>query len=196
MGKVLEAIGKIDGYDIIEIGKNKLKKEDLFKEIVNYDSNIKDYTRRIVGKSSGVVFAVVKKGIIKGMYIFEIESKGDINKLKHIKTVYTNEVSQSVREKYDNHIMDILKDSVSMKEYENVAFNDSIIQIDPRKTKTERAIAIIGGFAIGFIMGWIIFDEFYMGIIYGVILGPVFSDLEVVVNKKSRSKDKNITKKD
>ena len=48
MGKFLESIGLIDGYDIIAIGKMKAKKDILFEEIEKYDNNIKEETRNIV----------------------------------------------------------------------------------------------------------------------------------------------------
>ena len=97
MGKLLESIGVIDGYDIIAIGKLKAKKDELFDEILKYDSKVKDETRQIVNTSSGRVFAITKKGLIKGIYLFEVETKDDVKNLKHIKTVYSDEVSEDVQ---------------------------------------------------------------------------------------------------
>ena len=189
MGKILESIGIIDGYDIIVIGKLKAKKDNLFKEIEKYDSNIKEETRKIVNKSSGRVIAIVKKGIIKGIYLFEVESKDDIKNLKHIKTVYTDEVSTDTREKYYNHILNIAKDYVKMMEYDKVTLDNKAIQLDPKKSKKERILAMIGGFALGFVLGWILFDEISMGLFYGIIFAPIFSGLEVVItNKRGRKK--------
>ncbi len=189
MGKILESIGIIDGYDIIVIGKLKAKKDNLFNEIEKYDSNIKEETREIVNKSSGRVFAIVKKGIIKGIYLFEVESKDDSKNLKHIKTVYTDEVSTDTREKYYNHILDIAKDYVKMMEYDKVTLDGKVIQIDPKKSKKERILALIGGFALGFVLGWIIFDEVSWGLFYGIIFAPLFSGLEVIItNKRGRKK--------
>ena len=189
MGKILESIGIIDGYDIIVIGKLKAKKDNLFNEIEKYDSNIKEETREIVNKSSGRVFAIVKKGIIKGIYLFEVVSKDDSKNLKHIKTVYTDEVSTDTREKYYNHILDIAKDYVKMMEYDKVTLDGKVIQIDPKKSKKERILALIGGFALGFVLGWIIFDEVSWGLFYGIIFAPLFSGLEVIItNKRGRKK--------
>ena len=97
MGKLLESIGIIDGYDIIAIGKLKAKKDELFDEILKYDSKVKEETRQIVNTSSGRVFAITKKGLIKGIYLFEVETKDDVKNLKHIKTVYSDEVSEDVK---------------------------------------------------------------------------------------------------
>ena len=191
MGKFLESIGLIDGYDIIAIGKMKAKKDSLFEEIEKYDNTVKESTRKIVNESSGRVFAIVKKGIIKGIYLFEVESKNNIKNLKHIKTVYTGEVATDIREKYDNHILNIAKDYISMQEYDKVILEDSVIQIDPKKSKKERNLAMLGGFVTGFAIGWIIFDEIYLGLVYGILFAPVFSGLEVVVNSKRGRKKKN-----
>ena len=191
MGKFLESIGVIDGYDIIAIGKMKAKKDELFEEIEKYDTDLKERTRKIVNESSGRVFAIVKKGKIKGIYLFEVETKEDNKNLKHIKTVYTDEVATDVREKYDNHILNMAKEYVSMQEYDKVILEDKVVQVDPEKTKKERTMAWIGGFAVGFALGWIIFDEIYWGLLYGIIFAPVFSGLEVVITNKRGRKKKN-----
>lgn len=191
MGKFLESIGLIEGYDIIAIGKIKAKKDNLFEEIEKYDSNVKEETRKIVNESSGLVFAIVKKGIIKGIYLFTSDSKNDAKVLKHIKTVYTDEISTDIREKYDIVILNQAKEYVSMQKYDKVILNDKVVQIDPKLTKKDRSLAWLGGFALGFMLGWIIFDEVYLGLIYGIIFAPVFDGLEVVVNNKRGRKKKN-----
>lgn len=189
MGKILESIGVIDGYDIIAIGKIKAKKDELFDEILKYDSKVKDETRQIVNTSSGRVFAITKKGSIKGIYLFEVEIKEDVKNLKHIKTVYSDKVAEEIQKKYDEHILNIAKDYVAYQEYDKVTLEDRVVQIDPKKTKKEKTIAMLSGFALGFMLGWIIFDEFYLGIIYGIIFAPVFSGIEVVIsNKRGRKK--------
>ena len=190
MGKFLESIGLIDGYAIIAIGKNKAKKDTLFEEIEKYDNKVKEVTRKIVNESSGRVFAIEKKGIIKGIYLFEVEEKKDIKNLKHIKTVYTDEVANDIREKYNNHILDIAKNYISVQEYDKVILEDKVVQIDSKKSKKERDLAMIGGFIFGFSVGWMIFDNFYLGLVYGIIMAPVFSGLEVVVNNKRGRKKK------
>ncbi len=48
MGKFLESIGKIEGYDIIQIGKFKAKKDEIFVEIEKCDAAIKEETRKMV----------------------------------------------------------------------------------------------------------------------------------------------------
>ena len=50
---------------------------------------------------------------------------------------------------------------------------------------------MLGGFVTGFAIGWIIFDEIYLGLVYGILFAPVFSGLEVVVNSKRGRKKKD-----
>ena len=75
MGKILESIGIIDGYDIIIINKSKAKKDELFDEIIKEDESIKEEVRKIVETSTGRVFAIIKNKIIKGIYLFKVEEK-------------------------------------------------------------------------------------------------------------------------
>ena len=135
MGKFLESIGKIDGYNMVEVGKMKAKKDELFEEIEKVDSKIKEKTRKIVNGSSGLIFAVVKDKRIKGIYLFEDEKKEQKKNLKHVETVYIDEVKEDVREKYENFLLEQLKDYVQMQEYEKVILEDKVIQIDPTKSK-------------------------------------------------------------
>ncbi len=193
MGKLLESMGVIDGYDIITIGKLKAKKDKLFDEIEKYDSKVKIETRQIVNSSSGMVFAIIKRGRIKGIYLFKIEVKESSKNLRHIKTVYSDEVTNDVREKYDNHILNIVKDYVFMKEYDKVTLEDKVVQIDPKKSKKERNLAMIGGLSIGFILGGLILNDFYLGIIWGITFAFIFRGLDIVItNKRGRKKKKNM----
>lgn len=191
MGKFLESIGLIEGYDIITIGKIKAKKDNLFEEIEKYDSNVKEETRKIVNESSGLVFAIVKKDIIKGVYLFTSDSKNDAKVLKHIKTVYTDEISTDIRKKYDVVILAQAKEYVSMQKYDKVILNDKVVQIDPKLSKKDRSLAWLGGFVFGFMSGWMIFDVFYLGVICGLIFAPVFGGVEVVITNKRGKKKKN-----
>ena len=189
MGKILESIGIIDGYDIIIINKSKAKKDELFDEIIKEDEGIKEEVRKIVETSTGRVFAIIKNKIIKGIYLFKVEEKEETRNLKLIKTLYTKEVKKEVQEKYDNHILELAKDYVSNQEYDKVTLEDKVVSLDPKVSKKEQGIAIIGGFAIGFMIGWTIFKEIYLGLIYGLIFAPLFSGMNVVIrNKRGRKR--------
>ena len=191
MGKFLESIGLIDGYDIIAIGKGKAKKDELFSEILKADKDIQSDVKNIIEKETGRIFAIVKKKKIKGLYLFEVVKKDEQRILEHIKTVYTKEVNEDVQNKYDELILKMAKDYVSMQEYNKVTFEDNVVQIDPKKTKKEKEIALLGGTALGFILGWLIFDDFMMAILWGLIFAPIYSGLEVVITKKRGRKKKN-----
>ena len=190
MGKIMESLGVIDGYDITTIGKLKAKKDELFEEIEKYDSKIKEETRNLTESSSGRIFAITKKGKIYGLYLFEVVKEDDKNNLKHIKTVYSNEVSKNVREKYDKHILDIAKEYVAYQEYDKVTLDDKVVQLDPKVSKKERTISLIGGFLIGFGLGWCVMGELVWGLIWGVVFSPLFSGIEVVITKKRGRKKK------
>ena len=61
-------------------------------------------------------------------------------------------------------------------------------------TSASGAVGIIFGLmsiiqAFGFMLGWLIFDEIYLGLLYGIIFAPVFGGLEVVVNNKRGKKN-------
>ena len=71
MGKILESIGIIDGHDIIAIGKIKAKKDKLFTEILKVDKKIQEDVKEITEEEAGRIFAITKKGKIKGLYLFE-----------------------------------------------------------------------------------------------------------------------------
>lgn len=191
MGKFLESIGLIDGYDIIAIGKRKAKKDELFSEILKTDKDIQSDVKNIIEKETGRIFAIIKKKKIKGLYLFEVVKKDEQRILEHIKTVYTKEVNEDVQNKYDELILKMAKDYVSMQEYNKVTFEDNVVQIDPKKTKKEKEIALLGGTALGFILGWLIFDDFMMAILWGLIFAPIYSGLEVVITKKRGRKKKN-----
>ena len=189
MGKILESIGIIDGHDIIAIGKIKAKKDKLFTEILKVDKKIQEDVKEITEEESGRIFAITKKGKIKGLYLFEAKEEKESKILNHLKTVYTKDVKEEVQDKYDQHILNIAKDYVTMQEYKKVTFEDKIVQIDPKLTKKDKEIALLGGFAVGFMFGWIIFENPLLGIVYGIIFAPIFSGLKVVITKKRKKKN-------
>ena len=76
-----------------------------------------------------------------------------------------------------------------MQEYDKITLKDKVVENSPKKSKKERNIALACGFLTGFIFGWIVFDDIVFGMLYAVILGPLFSGLDVVVtNKRGRKK--------
>lgn len=194
MGKFLESLGLIDGYDIIAIGKGKAKKDELFSEILKTDKEIQNEIKKLTEKETGRIFAIVKKKKIKGIYLFEVVKKDEERILEHIKTVFTKEVKEETQNKYDEMMLKIAKDYVSSQEYNKVTFEDNVVQIDPKKSKKDIELALLGSFALAFVLGWIIFNDFMMGIIWGIIFSPTYSGLKVVITKKRGRKKKNTNK--
>ncbi len=186
MGKILESIGIIDGYDIIAIGKIKSKKDKLFTDIKKINKNIQKDIIELTEDEEGRIFAITKKGKIKGLYIFEVKGENEEKYLNHIKTIYTKDVKKETQEKYNQFIINMTKDYVSSQEYKKVTFDDVIVQIDPKLSKKDKDIALLGGFATGFILGWLIFDGLLLGILWGIIFAPTFSGLKVVITKRRK----------
>ena len=189
MGKILESVGIVDGYELSKLGKLKAKKDNIFVEIEKKDKKIKEEVRDILNSKSGEVFYVKKKGIIKGLYLFKNVKDDKTNNLKHIKTVYVDEVKPEVQKKFDNCIIQVAKDSVSYQEYDKVTLDDKVIQLDPKKSKKEITAALIIGFFVGFALGYVLFDELSMALIWGLIFGPGISGLSVVVSNSNDVKE-------
>ena len=189
MGKVLESLGVIDGYDTIAIGKGRAKKDELFEELKKFDENIQEEVKELVNNTEGRIFAIKKKGLLYGIFLFEVEEKDDKKHLKHIKTVYSDEVTEEVREKVNGYMLKTAEEYVSYMQYDKVTFDDKVVQLDPKKSKKEKIWALIGGMGIGFVLGWILFDDFWFGLMWAFVLGPTFTGLDVVIsNKRGRKK--------
>ena len=192
MGKFLESLGVIDGYEITQIGELRAKKDAWFEEIEKYDDKVKEEARKLATTYTGEVFAIVKKNMIKGIYLFEVEKKDGKKNLKHVKTVYTDEVPEEVRGKYDEHVLEVAGEYVKSLEYDKVTLDDKVVQVDPKISKNKRILAICGGFFVGFMLGMLIFDnDIVWGVCWGLIMAPVFSGLDVVISKKRGRKKNN-----
>lgn len=178
-------------YKLISIGKQKAKKDELFEEIEKIDNNIKEEVRNIVKSGTlGEVLAVVKDKKIKGIYLFKIENNENKTILKHIKTVYTDEISKDVRDNFDKNILELLKESVAIQEYDKIIVGKKIIQIDHKTSKQQYFMAMLGGFLIGSVLGWLIFDNILVGLLWGVLFAPIFSGLDVEIVNKKKTKNK------
>lgn len=195
MGKQLETLGIIDGFDIIELGKIKVKKDKIFSEIQKYDKNIVDEVRDMVNNNKGYIMAIVKHGIIYGLYVFKVEIENNISNLKYIKTIYTDDVKEETRKKYDDLLLELLKDSVSYQEYDKVIYKDEVIKLNEKSDKKLNIITLFGEFIIGFIMGYVATEEIMFGIAIGIIFSTITSGLDVVVQKKRGRKSKTKSKK-
>ena len=190
MAKLLEGLGLIEGYDISSLGKYSIKRDNMFEEIKKKDSNIQEEAREIIDNSNGVVFIIYKKKLIHGIYLFKEETKGEEKYLNLVKSVFTDEVSDEVKTKYQDHLVKFAKEQVSYLEYDKVSLENDIVTTNGKKTKQERLIALAGGFAVGFVLGFIIFGDILFGVLWGIIFAPLFSGVDVVVSKKRNKKKK------
>jgi hypothetical protein len=188
MGKILESMGLIQGYDVTKVGKGTAKKDKLFVEIEKKDSEIKEKVRELVNNNSGRVYAITKKGLIRGLYLYKLETKNKQTILVHMQKLFTDDVSPEVQEKYDDFYLKLAESRVKYQEYDKVVLEDKVIQIDPTKTRKEIALTLFTGFLMGFVFGWLIFDDIFMGVLYGIILGPTFSSLEIVATTRNQKK--------
>ena len=200
MKKILESIGEelgnIDGYDLISIGLVKAKAEGFFDELKKQDSSIQEDVCNTIKNGKGYCLGVVKKKELYGVYLFEIKQKEDSKELKHVKTVFSDEVSKESREKYDVFVEKTLKDFVTSLEYDKVTLEDKVIELDPKDNSLLQTAGIsITGYVCGFIFGWLVFDDILWGFLYGMIFMPLFNEVNVVVrNKRGRKKDNKNTK--
>ena len=194
MGKLLESLGQIDGYDITEIGFMKAQKEGVFDELLKVDSSIRDDVINTVKNGKGHCFAISKKKVIYGVYLFEIIEKKDKEdethrELKHVKTVYSKEVPEETREKYDSHVEELVKDFVTSLEFDNVTLEDKVVQLDPKKDIGTKVAVSIVGYLCGFVFGWLVFDDIFWGFLYGIIFMPLFNEGNILItNKRGRKK--------
>lgn len=193
MGKTLESMGLIEGYNIKPLKKNMANKDELFEEIEKYDIEVKEQARKILNDPlGGECWIIIKKDKIKGIYLFELEIKNDKNNLKHIKTVYTDELTEEICKKYEEIMLNVVKEYVSMKDYDKAIFEDNVIQTNTKLEKKEKVKDYIIGCLFGILFGWIFFDEIIIGLILGIIVwGPIFLEIDVVVTKKRKKKQKN-----
>jgi hypothetical protein len=197
MKRLLESIGEelgsIDGYDLISIGLVKAKAEGFFDELKKKDSSIQETVCNTIKNGKGYCLGVVKKKVLYGVYLFEIKQKEDFRELNHVTTLFSDEVPSESKKKYDEFVEKTLKDFVTSLEYDKVKLEDKVIELDPKDNGLFQTAGIsIIGYACGFILGWIVFDDILWGFLYGIIFMPLFNEVNVVVrNKRGRKKDNN-----
>ena len=180
MGKLLESLGVVDGYDIVSIGAVKAKNDELFTEILKVDKKVQEEAVEVLKNGKGFVYAIMKEKKIYGLYLFESIIKEESRELKHVKTVYSKEVPKEVHEKYDEQIEHFAKDFVTTLEFDKVTLEDKVVQIDPAKEGNGKYFAMICGYLCGFTLGWIVFDDILWGFLYGMIFMPLFSEVNVI----------------
>lgn len=186
----LENFGLIEGYDINEISKRKAKNTELFEEIKKVDSEIQEKVQKCLEKNNYTIYGITKNKKIKGIYIFKKEN----NSLINTERIFTNEINDNIKNKYDKCLIEINKELVANGIYEKVIIGENVIKIDPKQDKKISKLSIVINIIIGIIgtlLAYIIFENIVTAIIFGLLLRPAFTGIEVIVTKKRGRKRKN-----
>ncbi len=183
----LENFGLIEGYDIDEIGKRKANKTELFEEIKNVDNKIQEKVQKCLEKNNYTIYGLTKNKKIKGIYIFKEEN----NSLINTERIFTNEINDNIKKKYDKCLLEINKELVANGIYEKVIIGENVLKIDPKQDKKISKFSIAISMIIGTLLAYIIFENIITAIIFGSLLGPSFTGIEVIVTKKRGRKRKN-----
>lgn len=183
----LENFGLIEGYDINEISKRKAKNTELFEEIKKVDSEIQEKVQKCLEKNNCTIYGITKNKKIKGIYIFKEEN----NSLINTERIFTNEINDNIKNKYDKCLIEINKELVANGIYEKVIIGENVIKIDPKQDKKISKLSIVISIIIGTLLAYIIFEDIVTAIIFGLLLGPAFTGIEVIVTKKRGRKRKN-----
>lgn len=183
----LENFGLIEGYDIDEIEKRKANKTELFEEIKNVDNKIQEKVQKCLEKNNYTVYGLTKNKKIKGIYIFKEEN----NSLINTERIFTNEINDNIKNKYDKCLLEINKELVANGIYEKVIIGENVLKIDPKQDKKISKFSIAISIIIGTLLAYIIFENIITAIIFGSLLGPSFTGIEVIVTKKRGRKRKN-----
>lgn len=183
----LENFGLIEGYDINEISKRKAKNTELFEEIKKVDSEIQEKVQKCLEKNNYIIYGITKNKKIKGIYIFKEEN----NSLINTERIFTNEINDNIKNKYDKCLIEINKELVANGIYEKVIIGENVIKIDPKQDKKISKLSIVISIIIGTLLAYIIFENIVTAIIFGLLLGPAFTGIEVIVTKKRGRKRKN-----
>lgn len=197
MGKVLETLGMIDGYDLSEYGKISIKKEGIFDLLDKKDSKIKEEAMEIINEKKGEVYGITKDNVIYGIYIFKNEMKNKTKVLTLTKKVFDKDLEKETIKKYDDYLINILKDSLVSSGYKQIIVDDQIIQIDPNISPQRLAFTFIGTFIIGTVIDWFAFENIVLAILGGIFFALIVGGMgTVVVTKKKKRKKKTIKKED
>lgn len=176
----LENFGLIEGYDINEISKRKSKNTELFEEIKKVDGEIQEKVQKCLEKNNYTIYGITKNKKIKGIYIFKEEN----NSLINTERIFTNEINDNIKNKYDKCLIEINKELVANGIYEKVIIGENVIKIDPKQDKKISKLSIVISIIIGTLLAYIIFENIITAIIFGLLLGPAFTGIEVIVTKK------------
>lgn len=183
----LENFGLIEGYDIVEINKRKANKTELFDEIINIDDKIQEKIQKYLEKNNYIIYGITKNKKIKGLYIFKEEN----NNLINIERIFTDEINDNIKNKYDKCLLEINKELVESGIYEKIVIGDNVLKIDQKQDKKVNKLSMVTNTIIGILFGYIIFQNIFIALIIGLLAGPSYTGIEVIITKKRGRKRKN-----
>ena len=168
-------IGYVKGYNICNISKKKLANEELFMELVEIDSEVKDKVLEILD-NNGYIIGLKKGKILKSIYMFSYDKDNKI--LKFSNSIQAKDIAKESIEEFEKAILEELKEKVLLEEISKVEWNDNIIE--PRQFSKFSGSAFAICISLGLMYG-IIFDNMGLGLLFGIAFGLCFG---VVVKKK------------
>ncbi len=177
--------GLIEGYNIEEIGKRKAKNSELFDEIKKIDNKIQEKVQNNLEKNNYIMYGITKNKKIKGIYIFKEEN----NSLINTERIFTNEINDNIKNKYDKYLLKSYIELVANGIYNSVIIGDNVLKPKQQKKKKISILNLFNGFTIGFIH-YIIFKNIFIALLAGLII--VLSSIEptqAIISKK-RNKEK------
>lgn len=177
--------GLIEGYNIEEIGKRKAKNSELFDEIKKIDSKIQEKVQNNLEKNNYIIYGITKNKKIKGIYIFKEEN----NSLINTERIFTNEINDNIKNKYDKYLLKSYTELVANGIYNSVIIGDNVLKPKQQKKKKKNKISTLFGFIIGFLISYIIFKNIFIALVFGLLVGISPTEAETIISKK-RNKEK------
>lgn len=155
----------INGYNICNITKRVLDKEEYLSELLKIDSELKNKILENLNKE-GYVIGLKRKDILKAVYIFEPDTSKKI--LKFSESLSIKDIDNKIIEDFEKVIIKKLRGKVAMKEISKVDWND--IKILPNETSEIFTSAFTTCSSLGLLYA-ILLGNIYLIIIFFVAMG-------------------------
>ena len=104
-------VGSIKGYNICNVTKKIIEKENSMNELEQVETNIKDEIIKNL-ENKGYVYGLKEKDIVKAVYLFENTKNENKNILVFKTSLYTNDVKDKM-EQFEKIILEELKEMVN-----------------------------------------------------------------------------------
>lgn len=192
---------KIKPYDLGEMSVKWIEKKGDFSKLASFENpeELKAEAVETV-KNGGKVFAVLEKKELVGIWIFKKEENYFVSKEEYVAIgdkkfdvqkfwfgdnssalvltkKYLPNMETATEEKMNKHITDTVKLYVSEGQYAGTVIGETLyFRKDIRGTKDSNKVLFSYGcgFLFGFVLGYIIFHEWWMGICFGCCYMTLF----------------------